>query len=99
MACAFVQKGQGQNDVIVEIIDHKVEKLIDDEIEKCLLTEPESAYMASIGRWEYMKEYCFKSMNMYGSFMWAYYEPHNRKVRYGFSINIRNLNLGKDDHA
>lgn len=64
MACALVQKGQDEDDVIVEIIDHTEEKLINDEIEMCLLAEPESAFMASVGRWEYMKEYCFKSMNL-----------------------------------
>ena len=97
MACAFVQKGHEEDDVIVEIIDHTQEDLINDEIRKCLLAEPESAYMASVGRWEYMKEYCFKSMNLYGSFMWSYHEPLEKEIRCGFSVHIKNHNLDKDE--
>ena len=99
MACAFVQEGQNENDIILEIIDHTLEELINNEMSNCLLAEPESTYMASVGHWEYMKEYCFKSMNLYGSFMWAYYEPLEKEIKCGFSVHIKNHNIDKDVHA
>ena len=86
-ACALVQQGQNRNDVIVELLDKENKTSILKEIADNLLLEPDSAYMASIGNWEYMKEFCYKQMNLYRDYLWAYFDPSDNEVKCGFEIH------------
>jgi len=47
--------------------------------------------MAHIGNWNYMKEFCYKLANLYGPYMWAYYDPDSKEIKCGFEIRINNL--------
>lgn len=87
-ACALVQRGTDDTDVVVEILAPEWEDEIRREVDSRLLVEPQSAYMNEIGNWAYMKEFCFQSANLYGPFLWAYREPGREGIQCGFDLKI-----------
>ena len=96
-ARALVQRGDDDNDVVVEPLDPAEVSEVQREVGQHLLGEPRSSYMEAAGSWEYMKGHCFSSANAYGGFMWAYCEPNRSRVRCGFNVEIRNLTI--DEHG
>ena len=85
---ALIQKGNNDLDIILEIRYKNYQSEVIREIERNLLCEHDSAYMTSAGNWEYMKEYVYKSANLYRPFLWAYYDPDSKEIKCGFEINI-----------
>jgi len=91
-ACALVQRGTDDSDVIVELLAPELEDEIRREVDSRLLAEPQSAYMNEIGNWASMKEFCFQSANLYGPFLWAYREPGREGIQCGFDVQVTNCN-------
>jgi hypothetical protein len=85
---AYLQRGNTDEDVVVEVLESEEKERVAAEIDRTLLSEPWSAEMASQGNWEYMKLFCFASANLYGKFVWAYFDPQLREYRCGFEINL-----------
>jgi hypothetical protein len=44
--------------------------------------------MEWLGNWEYMKNYCYASANLYGKFLWAYYDPESNEYKCGFDVSF-----------
>jgi len=87
-AAAYVQRGNTDDDVMLELIQDDMKNDVINEIQRNLLVAPDSAYMNDIGSWEYMKEYCFKSANLHGPFLWAYFDPEANAIKCGFDVKI-----------
>ena len=85
-AVALVQSEDGDAIVLECLEDTQKEEVIQ-EITSRLLAEPESAYMEEIGNWDYMKQHCFSQANLYGPFLWAYFDPI-KGLRCGFEIEV-----------
>jgi len=86
----YVQPGKTKSYVVAEITDQSENKGIIEEIEASLLAEPWSYVMELMGNLEYMKEYCFKSTNLVGKYIWMYYDPKTGKYQGNFDpTNIK----------
>ena len=85
---AFIQRGNNDDHVKAEITHFGEFDSIRTEIESTLLSESWSAEMEWLGNWEYMKNYCYASANLYGKFLWAYYDPESKEYKCGFDVSF-----------
>jgi hypothetical protein len=85
---AYIQRGNNDGHVIAEITHIGEFDSIRAEIESTLLSEPWSAEMEWIGNWENMKNFCYASANLYGKFLWAYFDQESNNYECGFDVSF-----------
>jgi hypothetical protein len=84
---AFIQLGTNDGHVNAEITHCSEFDSIRAEIVSTLLSEPWTSEMEWLSNWEYLKNYCYASANLYGKFLWAYYDPESNEYKCGFDVS------------